>query len=155
MYYWTKLSIEFLLKDKNLSRRVDLICIDPAFATNSNFTITNGRSSTISNSKNGDILDLIIKNLSNKNSIVIDYFCGSGRYLKSAHLLNRHWIGIDKLKLAIKITTEKIKNIKENLFALKAEYELIDSGNGKVTNETRQRTVNTTTEFIRSRRCCG
>lgn len=47
--------IEFLLKNKNLARKIDLIYIDPPFATNSNFTITNGRASTISNSKNGVI----------------------------------------------------------------------------------------------------
>jgi len=47
--------IEFLLKNKNLGGKIDLIYIDPPFSTNGNFTITNGRASTISNSKNGDI----------------------------------------------------------------------------------------------------
>ena len=41
--------IEFLLKNKNLSGKIDLIYIDPPFATNGNFTITNGRASTIRN----------------------------------------------------------------------------------------------------------
>lgn len=35
--------------------KVDLVYIDPPFATGSNFTITNGRAATISNSRNGDI----------------------------------------------------------------------------------------------------
>ena len=34
---------------------VDLCYIDPPFSTNGNFTITNGRASTISNSRNGNI----------------------------------------------------------------------------------------------------
>ncbi len=47
--------LNYLLKEKNLKGRIDLIYIDPPFATGTNFTITEGRSSTISNSKNGDI----------------------------------------------------------------------------------------------------
>jgi adenine-specific DNA-methyltransferase len=35
--------------------KIDLIYIDPPYATGGNFTITNGRATTISNSKNGDI----------------------------------------------------------------------------------------------------
>lgn len=48
-------ALEYLLKEKGLAGKVDLIYIDPPFATNTNFTITNGRASTISNSKSGDI----------------------------------------------------------------------------------------------------
>lgn len=47
--------LEFLLNDKQLRGKIDLIYIDPPFATNGNFTITDGRASTISNSKNGNI----------------------------------------------------------------------------------------------------
>jgi adenine-specific DNA-methyltransferase len=43
------------LLDIGLRGKIDLVYIDPPFATGSNFTITNGRSTTISNSKNGDI----------------------------------------------------------------------------------------------------
>ena len=35
--------------------KVDLVYIDPPYATGGNFTITNGRATTISNSKNGNI----------------------------------------------------------------------------------------------------
>jgi adenine-specific DNA-methyltransferase len=35
--------------------KIDLVYIDPPYATGGNFTITNGRATTISNSKNGDI----------------------------------------------------------------------------------------------------
>ena len=35
--------------------KIDLVYIDPPFATGGNFTITNGRASTISNSRKGDV----------------------------------------------------------------------------------------------------
>ena len=47
--------INFLLKERKLKGKIDLIYIDPPFATNSNFTITDGRASTMSNSRNGNI----------------------------------------------------------------------------------------------------
>lgn len=47
--------LNFLVKDKQLRGKVDLVYIDPPFATGGNFTITDGRATTISNSKNGDI----------------------------------------------------------------------------------------------------
>lgn len=75
--------------------------------------------------KNSDLLDLIIKTSSNQESIVLDCFCGSGSTLKSAHLLNRRWIGIDQSEHAIKTSINNIKNIDENLFTSKAKYELV------------------------------
>ena len=76
--------------------------------------------------KNANILDIIIKTSSNQDSIVLDCFCGSGTTLKSAHLLNRQWIGIDESNLAIQATTKKINGIENNLFMPKLEYNLID-----------------------------
>jgi adenine-specific DNA-methyltransferase len=76
--------------------------------------------------KNPKILDLIIKTSSNKNSIVLDAFCGSGTTLKSAHLLGRQWIGIDKSDLAIKATKEKLNNITGDLFIQKPRYKYIE-----------------------------
>jgi adenine-specific DNA-methyltransferase len=46
--------------------------------------------------KNHELLQRIILNSSNENSIVLDCFAGSGSTLKVAHSLNRNWIGIDK-----------------------------------------------------------
>lgn len=45
----------YLLNEKNLKGKIDLVYIDPPFATGGNFTITDGRATTISNSKNGNI----------------------------------------------------------------------------------------------------
>jgi len=47
--------LNYLINEKSLLGKIDLVYIDPPFATNSVFTISDGRSSTISNSRNGDI----------------------------------------------------------------------------------------------------
>jgi len=47
--------LNYLLENRKLKGKIDLVYIDPPFATNGNFTITDGRASTISNSRNGDI----------------------------------------------------------------------------------------------------
>ncbi|WQW61598.1 site-specific DNA-methyltransferase [Helicobacter pylori] len=263
------IALLFLLNDKNLKGKIDLIYIDPPFATNNHFTITNGRATTISNSKNGDIaysdkvvgmdfieflkqrlvllkellseqgsiyvhtdckighyvkvmldeifgiqnfrneitrikcnpknfkrmgygnikdmilrtdiatlerwdkeglieysnnnnprkkiyaleqvgkrvqdiwefkdpqypsypteknaqlLDLIIKTSSNKDSIVLDCFCGSGTTLKSAFLLQRKFIGIDNSNLAIQACKNKLETITKDLFVSQNFYDFL------------------------------
>jgi len=47
--------LNYLLENRELKGKIDLVYIDPPFATGGNFTITDGRASTISNSRNGDI----------------------------------------------------------------------------------------------------
>ncbi len=76
--------------------------------------------------KNQKILDLIIKTSSNENSIVLDAFCGSGTTLKSAHLLKRKWIGIDKSDLAIEASKNKLATITGDLFIEKPKYEFTE-----------------------------
>jgi adenine-specific DNA-methyltransferase len=93
-------ALRWLLDERNLSGRIDLIYIDPPFATNSNFTITDGRASTISNSKNGDVaysdkllginfieylrerLILLNKLLSDRGSIYLHIDYKIGHYVK-------------------------------------------------------------------------
>lgn len=48
-------ALEYLLDKGNLREKVDLVYIDPPFATNGTFTITDGRASTISNSSKGEV----------------------------------------------------------------------------------------------------
>ncbi|MBS1571437.1 MAG: site-specific DNA-methyltransferase [Bacteroidetes bacterium] len=48
-------ALKQLITKHNLAGKIDLIYIDPPFATNNTFTITDGRASTISNSKKGNI----------------------------------------------------------------------------------------------------
>ena len=74
--------------------------------------------------KNSDLLDIIVKTSSNENSIVLDCFCGSGTTLKSAQINGRRWIGIDQSNEAIKATTEKLNDIKGDLFISQTDFQL-------------------------------
>ena len=69
------------------------------------------QSPTYPTEKNPALLDRIIKTSSNPESTVLDCFCGSGTTLKSAHLLNRKWIGIDQSEQAIKATIDKLSAV--------------------------------------------
>jgi adenine-specific DNA-methyltransferase len=84
----------------NLEGKIDLIYIDPPFATRNNFTITNGRANSISNSKNGNLaysdkligegfidfikdrLVLLKKLLSDQGSIYLHIDYKIGHYVK-------------------------------------------------------------------------
>jgi adenine-specific DNA-methyltransferase len=48
------IALNYLL-DNGFKGKIDLVYIDPPYATGGNFTIINGRATTISNSKNGNI----------------------------------------------------------------------------------------------------
>ena len=58
--------------------------------------------------KNSDLLKFIIEASSNKESIVMDCFCGSGTTLKVAQDCNRQWIGMDNSPIAINITKKRV-----------------------------------------------
>jgi adenine-specific DNA-methyltransferase len=74
--------------------------------------------------KNANLLDLIIKTSSNRESYVLDCFCGSGTTLKSAQKFQRHWIGIDNSEQAIKVSQAKLTN--ENvMFNPKIDFEVL------------------------------
>jgi adenine-specific DNA-methyltransferase len=47
-------ALQYLLNN-GFAGKIDLVYIDPPYATGGNFTITNGRATTISNSRNGNI----------------------------------------------------------------------------------------------------
>lgn len=48
-------ALDYLLNHRNLKGKIDLVYIDPPFATNGRFTITNGRAATISHSRTGNV----------------------------------------------------------------------------------------------------
>ena len=93
-------ALKWLIEAKNLSSSIDLVYLDPPFATNGFFTITNGRASTISNSKKGNIayrdklvgqhfidflkirLELIKELLSEEGSIYLHIDYKIGHYVK-------------------------------------------------------------------------
>lgn len=64
--------------------------------------------------KNMDMLKFIVEASSQKDSIVLDCFCGSGTTLHAAQMLGRKWIGIDQSGVAIDVTK---KNLDLGLFA--------------------------------------
>ncbi len=49
------LGLKYLLEKKKLRGKIDLVYIDPPFATNCNFTVSESRTSTVSNTKKGSI----------------------------------------------------------------------------------------------------
>src|SRR5690242_20402541 len=49
------IALKYLITKGELKGKIDLIYIDPPFATNNIFTITEGRANTISNSSKGNI----------------------------------------------------------------------------------------------------
>ena len=47
--------LKYLIDTKGLKGKIDLVYIDPPFATNSEFTVTEERAATVSHTRNGDI----------------------------------------------------------------------------------------------------
>lgn len=77
--------------------------------------------------KNDDLLDRIILNSSNENSIVLDCFCGSGSTLKAANRLKRNWIGIDNSTHSLEVVRKSFKanKIACNFFEYAPKVEVI------------------------------
>jgi adenine-specific DNA-methyltransferase len=75
--------------------------------------------------KNLELLKLIINASSNKNSFVLDCFCGSGTTLKAAQELSRNWIGIDKSEEAINVALKKLTP-KQKTLSIKNEFEYLE-----------------------------
>lgn len=57
--------------------------------------------------KNREMLEMIIRQSSNQESIVLDCFCGSGSTLAAAQSLGRKWIGVDISPVAIETVKER------------------------------------------------
>jgi adenine-specific DNA-methyltransferase len=77
--------------------------------------------------KNLNLIKTIISASSNENSIVLDFFCGSGTTLAASQELNRNWIGIDKSEKAISVAKEKLNNQQNSLFA-NNNYSYLEAG---------------------------
>lgn len=62
--------------------------------------------------KNIEMLKTMISASSNVGELVLDCFCGSGTVLQAAEELGRNWIGVDNSGAAIKVTQERLSNIR-------------------------------------------
>lgn len=107
------IGLKYLLNEMNLRGKVDLVYIDPPYSTGSNLTISEGRATTISNSKNGSIaysdkligfdflnflkdrLVLLKELLSDKGSIYLHIDYKIGHYVK---ILMDEIFGIDNFR---------------------------------------------------------
>lgn len=58
--------------------------------------------------KNIELLQTIIQTSSNKDSLILDCFCGSGTTLVAANQYGRKWIGIDNSNQAIKTAQNRL-----------------------------------------------
>ncbi len=65
-----------------------------------------------------ELLNRIINTSSNQQSIIADFFCGSGTTLRSAEKLNRRWIGSDLSKTAIQVTRSSLVQNNSNPFLI-------------------------------------
>ncbi len=61
--------------------------------------------------KNASMLVQIISASSNKGSLVLDFFCGSGTTLEAAQKLGRRWIGVDESDVAIDVARERLEKL--------------------------------------------
>lgn len=73
--------------------------------------------------KNYDLLERIIANSSNKDSVVLDCFAGSGSTLKAANSLDRKWIGIDNSNYSLSVIRNTFK--KEGILCNFFEYQTL------------------------------
>ena len=92
--------LDYLLRKRNLQGKIDLVYIDPPFATGNNFIITEDRAATISSSRDGTVaysdrftgfelveflrerLVLLKELLSTSGSIYLHIDCKIGHYVK-------------------------------------------------------------------------
>lgn len=71
------------------------------------------------------MLKLLVSASSNKGSIVLDCFCGSGTTLRAAKELGRKWVGIDQSEEAIKIALEKLTS-KQKTLIMEEDFEYLE-----------------------------
>ena len=75
--------------------------------------------------KNSDMISKIIETSSNKDSIILDCFMGSGTTLKEAYRNNRYWIGIDSSIYALEVFEKEYNKLPQTLTCNKKYEKLI------------------------------
>lgn len=99
---WSKNGVPRIIKyaDEHTGKKIQDIWnyIDPAYPV-------------YPTEKNLEMLKMIILQSSNKGSIVLDCFAGSGATLMAASKTGRKWIGIDQSSYSIKVIKERFQDI--------------------------------------------
>lgn len=72
------------------------------------------------------LLERIIKASSDQNSIVADFFCGSGTTLAVAEKLGRKWIGVDLGRYSIHTTRKRLIQVQRDLHKQGKQYRSFD-----------------------------
>ncbi|HQB50119.1 MAG: site-specific DNA-methyltransferase [Candidatus Cloacimonas sp.] len=72
------------------------------------------------------LLERIIKASSNENSIVADFFCGSGTTMAVAEKLGRKWIGVDLGRYSIHTTRKRLIQVQRDLHSQGKQYRSFD-----------------------------
>lgn len=85
--------------------------------------------------KNSEMLEMIIAQSSNPNSIVMDCFAGSGSFLKASAKLGRQWIGIDASDIAIQIMQMQLKHLTYQFIEFNQQKIQVKEPNIKQPNE--------------------
>ncbi|STY91465.1 site-specific DNA-methyltransferase [Moraxella bovis] len=85
--------------------------------------------------KNSEMLEMIIAQSSNPNSIVMDCFAGSGSFLKASAKLGRQWIGIDASDVAIQIILMQLEHLTYQFIDFNQQQFQIKEPNIKQSNE--------------------
>lgn len=85
--------------------------------------------------KNSEMLEMIIAQSSNPNSIVMDCFAGSGSFLKASAKLGRQWIGIDASDIAIQIIQTQLEHLTYQFIDFNQQQIQIKESNIKQPNE--------------------
>lgn len=68
--------------------------------------------------KHEQLLERIVSQFSKPESLVADFFCGSGTTLAVAERLGRKWIGCDSSQKAISVTRKRLADAKFSLIAV-------------------------------------
>lgn len=85
--------------------------------------------------KNSEMLEMIIAQSSNFNSIVMDCFAGSGSFLKASAKLGRQWIGVDASDVAIRIIQTQLEHLTYQFIDFNQQQTQIKEPNIKQLNE--------------------
>jgi len=76
--------------------------------------------------KNENLLERIVAASSDRDSIVADFFCGSGTTLAVAEKLGRRWIGVDLGRYAIHVTRKRLIQVQRELHEAGKPYRSFD-----------------------------